>query len=353
MEDATGPGPKEVLDALTPWSALEGAEFEGLAGGLINQSWRVVTAGGEYIAQRVHADFSDGIHANIQAVSSHLARRGVVVSRLLETDRGDLFSDRGVAGRWRVMERLPGVSFSKCQTPAQARSAGALVASFHSGMLDWEGKLEPIGFPFHDMPRHLSDLGQALQKHPDHPLQNEIKALASEIFEAQEESPIPGDLPQRILHGDLKLSNLLFEGSDPPSRDIALSLIDLDTVSRLPLYYDMGDAWRSWCNVGGEGPGDVRIDLEIFRASAEGYLGALELRLSEAERGSLVEGLERVSLELCTRFAADALEESHFAWDAAAFPTAGEHNLYRARGQLSLHHQARETRSERSRGLFD
>ena len=66
-----------------------------------------------------------------------------------------------------------------------------------------------------------------------------------------------------------------------------------------------------------------------------------------------MEGLERVSLELCARFAADALDESHFAWDSEAFPTAGEHNLYRARGQLSLHHQARETRSERARGLFD
>ena len=353
MEDAAGSGSKEVLDALTPWSALKGAEFERLAGGLINQSWRVVTQGGEYIAQRVHADFSDGIHANIQAVSSHLARRGVVVPRLLETDRGELFSDRGIAGRWRVMERLPGVSFNKCRTPAQARSAGALVASFHSGMLDWKGTLEPIGFPFHDMAQHLSDLSRVLKEHADHPLYAEIKALAGEIFDAQEESPTPAGLPQRILHGDLKLSNLLFEGSDPPSQDIALSLIDLDTVSRLPLYYDMGDAWRSWCNVGGEGPGDVRIDLEIFRASAEGYLRALKIRLSEAERDSLVEGLERVSLELCARFAADALAESHFAWDSEAFPTAGAHNLYRARGQLSLHHQARETRSERVRGLFD
>ena len=70
------------------------------------------------------------------------------------------------------------------------------------------------------------------------------------------------------------------------------------------------------------------------------------------EEAALVEALERVSLEWSARFAADAINESHFAWDADHFQSAGAHNLYRARGQLALHDQACETRTERARFLL-
>jgi len=352
MAESSRASREEVLKALAAWSDLEVAEVEHLTGGLINQSWRAISGGTEYVVQRVHGDFSPGVHENIQAVSNHLASQGVVVPRLLETDEGALFSERGAGGRWRVMERLPGFSFGKCRGAAQAQSAGSLVARFHAGMMSWHGDLAAIGFPFHDLPQHCADLFQALDDYPDHALHAEVAELARKIAATRESWTAGRALPLRVLHGDLKFSNLLFDGVDPPGCDIAHALIDLDTISRLPLYYDMGDAWRSWCNVGGEGPEDVRLDLEIFRASAEGYLSGLGGQLSSDEEVSLVGALERVSLELSARFAADAINESHFAWDADHFQSAGAHNLHRAQGQLALHDQARETRSERARFLL-
>ena len=352
MPEVTDATREEVSRALAAWSAVGGAEIGRLEGGLINQSWRASTAEQDYVVQCVHGDFAPGIHANMQAVSQHLASRGVAVSRLLETDDGALFSDRGEQGRWRVMKKLPGTSFRKCRSAEQARSAGALVARFHCGLIDWSGDLAPIGFPFHDLPRHLSDLRDALAEHGDHPLHREVTKLAETFFATQEAWTPHSSLPLRVLHGDLKFSNLLFEGSESPGCDRAHALIDLDTISRLPLYYDMGDAWRSWCNVGGEGSSDVRFDLDLFRASAEGYLSALGMEVSREERASLTDAVERVSLELGVRFATDALRESHFAWDPSSFESAAEHNLERARGQLALHDQTRATRAERVRFLL-
>ena len=43
-----------------------------------------------------------------------------------------------------------------------------------------------------------------------------------------------------------------------------------------------------------------------------------------------------ITLELAARFAADALREDYFGWDAARFGSASEHNEVRAAGQLRL-----------------
>jgi hypothetical protein len=124
-------------------------------------------------------------------------------------------------------------------------------------------------------------------------------------------------------------------------------LIDLDTLCRLPLYYDLGDAWRSWCNVRGEDCAEAELDTRIFEASAEGYLAARREALSRDELVSFAEAIERLSLEVCSRFAADTLLESYFDWDRQRFARAAEHNWLRAQGQWSLHEQARATRDER------
>ena len=176
--------------------------------------------------------------------------------------------------------------------------------------------------------------------------------VAEEILEAAARLPSAEDEPRRVVHGDLKFNNILFADREPSGRDRATSLIDLDTLSRLPLYFDLGDAWRSWCNRAGENAAEAELDLAIFRESAEGYLGAPGIALTQDELRSFGHGIERVSLELSARFAADALNEHYFAFDPERFETRGEHNWVRARGQLSLHDQARATRDERLQFLL-
>ena len=90
------------------------------------------------------------------------------------------------------------------------------------------------------------------------------------------------------------------------------------------------------------------LDLEIMRASLSGYAAGLGRALTADERRALLLGVEWVSLELAARFAADALFESYFGWDAARFPGRGEHNLVRARGQWSLHEALLATRETRA-----
>jgi Ser/Thr protein kinase RdoA (MazF antagonist) len=333
--------------ALAHYEGVNATAISPLSGGLLHSTYAVEAEEGEYILQRVSPVFSPRIHENIDAVGRHLAKTGVRGVELLRTRDGGLFVEVLEGERWRLQRRLPGIGHDVCTGAEPAREAGALVARFHSALADFEGELHPLGFPFHDTTRHLADLERALEAHGEHRLHAEVAAVGREVRAAAGAWTSLGELPERVVHGDLKFSNLLFEG------ERATALIDLDTLARMPLWVELGDAWRSWCNPKSEDAEEATLDLEIFRASTEGYLGALEFELAPGERESLVVALERIALELCARYAADALEESYFAWDEDRFAGAGEHNLARARGQLSLLRKAVDTREERRRILLD
>jgi len=351
--------PREVETALARYPDLVDPRVEVLAGGLLHASYSVETGAGRFILQRVNSVFSPRIHDNMDAITRRLGERGVETFRLMRTTEGALFADLAEGGRWRLLTRIEGQTFEACEGLAQARGAARAVAAFHSALEDFGDELHPLGFPYHDTKLHLRDLEAALAKGTQHRLHAEVAELAAALLSTASRWRDDSDLPRRVIHGDLKISNVLFAPEDPsgeratdsiePGSD-ARALVDLDTVSRLPLYYDLGDAWRSWCNTGGDC--DAVLDLALYRASAEAYLSATRLALGRDELDSLAEGLERISLELCARFVADALQESYFGWDAVRFETAGDHNLARARGQWSLHQQACETREERRRFLL-
>jgi Ser/Thr protein kinase RdoA (MazF antagonist) len=338
--------------ALAVYPQLRDPRAEPLRGGLIHRTYAVRDPGGEYVLQRVSPIFSTGIHENIAAVCAHLKARGFPTYELLTSSQGRGYAELADGSRWRLLTRLPGVAFDRCAGGEQARAAGALVARFHAALADLEHRFRPLGIVLHDPPAHLRALDEQLAARPQHRLAGDVGQLAQRIRSVVAEWQSLDALPLRVAHGDLKFNNLLFAGTDATERERPVALIDLDTVSPLPLWAELGDAWRSWCNRVGEEQGSAALDLSIFYASAEGYLGALSFPMSRAERESLALGLERISLELATRFAVDALVESYFGWDPARFPAAGEHNLLRARAQLALWEQARETRAERMRFIM-
>lgn len=341
------PYPIDLDRALAAFPELVRPVAVPLPGGLIHHTFAVLAHDGEYILQRVHPLFAPTVHDNIVAVVDHLRRRNVPAPRLLLATTGQPFIDLGPEGVWRVMTRLPGVSFDTVQSLAQARAAGEQVGRFHAALADLDFEFKVVR-QTHDTPTHLRTLHAALEEHTNHRLLADVSALAAEVFAGLAALPPPGDVPLRVGHGDLKFNNLLFSGTGPRDQVVPAGIIDLDTVARMPLHRELGDAWRSWCNRGGEDQSAATFDLDIFSASLAGWLAALDVPPTLAERRALVHGVEWISLELTARFAADALRECYFGWDRARFPAAGEHNLLRARGQWALHQATLATRQARA-----
>lgn len=332
---------------LSRWSRFAASTPRPFGTGLINKTYLVEAGGERAVFQRLHPVFAASVNEDIDAVTRHLERKGLLTPRLLLTDDGASSVDDPETGRpWRALSYVEGESVDRLDTPpidgtARAHAAAALVARFHTALedLDWQYRHVRVGV--HDTDKHLFALDDALERHGAHRLWQDASALGAQILEVGATLPSLAALPLRHCHGDLKISNVLFERGT--SR--GLCLVDLDTLGRMILPFELGDALRSWCNPRGEDVDDADVDVAIFAAAVEGY-AAGGGRPSAAEASALVDGLFTICVELSARFCADALDESYFGWDERRFPGRGEHNLLRARGQWALAQAAARRRSE-------
>lgn len=312
---------------------LEPGSVEPLGSGLINQTFLARSRDGEWrVLQQVNPIFPPAVNEDIEAVTRHLAARGVATPRLVPTVDGHLCLP-DPAGAWRALTRVEGRVLDAVATPAQAREAGRLLASFHRALDDLAHEFRHVRPPVHDPARHLANLAHAVEAHRGHRLHAAAAALADEIFAAMSALPPLPATPARMVHGDPKISNLVFA----PDSDHAICMLDLDTVGRMALPFELGDAFRSWCNVAGEDDPRGHFSAELFAAAAQGYGAAAAGWLLAREAEAAVDATATIQAELAARFCADVLNESYFGWNPRLFTTRGEHCLARARGQLAVH----------------
>ena len=341
--------PPEVV-AAWGWSIDEVA---ALPGGLINATFAVHRAGAPVaVLQRLHPVFAAEVNLDIEAITAHLAARGMITPRLLRSLDGAAWVEHG--GVWRALSWVDGVSVHAVPDPSWAEAGGALVGRFHRAVADLRHDYAFTRAGVHDTAAHLDRLRQRLAQAATGPRTPTAADSAGELAEAVELGhdietaaaalpPLPA-LPQRHCHGDLKISNLLFQSGD--AGPDAVCLVDLDTLGRMTLAFELGDAMRSWCNPHREDVAGARFDLAVFTASMRGYRGVADPLLSEAERDGIVAGLETVCVELAARFCVDAFEDRYFGWDPARYPSRRAHNLARGRAQLTLGRSVREQRRE-------
>lgn len=312
---------------------LEPGSVEPLGSGLINRTWLARSRDGEWrVLQQVNPIFPPEVNEDIEAVTARLAARGVPTPRLVRTVDGRLCVP-DAAGAWRVMTRVAGRVFDALANSAQAREAGRLLASFHRALDDLHHEFRHVRPAVHEPARHLADLAHAVERHRDHRLHAVAAALADEIVAAMAALPALPATQVRVVHGDPKISNLVFACDS----DHAVCMIDLDTVGRMALPFELGDAFRSWCNVATEDDPRGRFSAELFAAAVDGYGAAAAGWLRPEEAAAAVNATATIQVELAARFCADVLNEGYFGWNPQKFSSRGEHNLARARGQLAVH----------------
>ncbi len=301
--------------------------------GRINETFRVEAQSGTFVVQRLHPMFSAAVLADVDRVSRHLDGKGLLTARLVRTRDGALGVEHH--GRcWRLLTHVPGRSFESGLDAARAASAAALVGRFHDAVRDLDYAFEHQLAGFHDTPLIMARLRDAAGSAAQGPRRRSLHPMVERVLDAFAALEARAcDVPLRITHGDLKLSNVRFD----PSGCAAIALLDLDTLGRRPLWVDLGDALRSWCNLADEDtPAHAAFSAEIFAAFLDGYLSTARF-LTADERRAIPAGLELLTLELAARFLTDAFEERYFTLDSARYPDLYQQNHAKATAQLRFY----------------
>jgi Ser/Thr protein kinase RdoA (MazF antagonist) len=325
-DPAAAPAPL-VLDAFD----LAPAPLERATSGLINSTWYARShAGVPRVLQRVHPIFPAEVNLDIDVVTRHLAAQGLATPLLVPSRAGALWVEHD--GVWRVLTRIDGISRDALGSTAEAGETGRVLAQFHRAVSDLDHTFKNARLGVHDTARHLQNLRSALLEQGTHRDIGAIRPLAERVLAAATQLPALPATRDRIVHGDPKISNVMFT----PDGRTGLCLIDLDTLARMPVALELGDALRSWCNPATEDATNARFVRPLFEAAVSGYAAAARGFLAPEEWAAIPDGMLTITVELAARFCTDALRESYFRWDERRYASSSAHNQARTRGQLQI-----------------
>ena len=296
-----------------------------VGGGLLHATYRVVTTAGEFIVQKLHRAISDAAVEDMRVVTAHLAACGLQVPSLVPTQDGTALARDEVGERWRVYPWIRGRVVDALPDVAMAREAGRLVGVLHRHLAGLDYTPQGSIPHFHDTAFILAEL-----RHVQAQLPAEAAALAEAIL-ATLPALIVTDAPHQLVHGDLKISNLIFDTAGK-----AVGIIDFDTLLVHARAIDLGDALRSWCNRTAEDDPGATFDVAFFTAAEAGYAEASGDRAGPEERAVHVRATRQMALELAARFLIDVVRDAYFGFDATRYPTRRAHNMARALGQYHL-----------------
>lgn len=316
--------------ALLNHYGINEARVTPLGRGLINETFLVTADDGErFVLQRLSSIFPPDVNRDIDVVTRHLAAKGMTTCRLVPSDDGQLWVQHDGAD-WRLLTFVDGRSHDALENPVQAREAGRLLAQFHDAVSDLEHRFANPRLGVHDTARHVQNLRDALVRHAEHPQFADVRAIANDILVGAAALPKLPKVADRIVHGDPKINNVLFARDS----DRAICMIDLDTMARMPLPLELGDALRSWCNPAGEDDRQTTFAAELFEPAIEGYASGASAWITPTEAHAFVDATLTILIELAARFCADALNESYFGWNPDRFASRSQHNQVRAVGQI-------------------
>jgi len=308
--------------------------------------WDVADGRRQFIHQRMNQEVFPDLEllmSNIRRVSEHLVRKlgengtdGFEPLRLIPMRGGAPFAVTA-SGAWRTFVFIEDTSsFDRCESADQAFEAARAFGWFQAQLRDLPA--EQLGETlknFFDSPFRYGQFRAALARAPE-----ERKTLAAEsigfaearagLVSVIDDQLKSGAIPTRVIHGDTKLNNILFDNTTGKAK----AIVDLDTCMAGYSLYDFGDLVRFTAATSAEDETDlarVGTDLELYRALVDGYMSTAGGFLLEREVELMPFAARLVTFTIGLRFLAD-----HLAGDVYFHVDRPNQNLDRARVQFGM-----------------
>jgi Ser/Thr protein kinase RdoA (MazF antagonist) len=297
---------------------------ESLGTGLLHATYRVSTRDGAFVLQKLDPVIGDAAVQDARVAGDFLASRGFQVPVFgLSKDGSELV--RAGGERWRLYPLIAGQAFDVVADPAMAREAGRLVGEMHRHLRELDYAPQGSIPHFHDTAFILDELRSVADRLPAS-VRGAAGRIADELPALIVDERAAGE-PAMVIHGDLKISNLLFVSGR------AVAVIDLDTLMRHFRVIDLGDAFRSWCATGTEDDPRLDFDAGLFAAALDGYAdgwsGPVDARL-------YLRATQQITWELAARFLIDVVRDCYFGFDPRQYASRHDHNVARAVAQFRL-----------------
>ena len=278
-----------------------------------------------------------GLMDNIDQVTEHIRAKkpGQLALHFHHTAERKTYIVDG-SNFWRMTNFVPSITYNAVSDMNILRNAGKAFGEFQMDLADFDiDRLIETIPGFHNTRQRYEKFIQSVKENKAgraEQVQEEIDFLLSvqDLACKLTDLQMAGELPLRVTHNDTKINNVLFH----PETSDAMIVIDLDTVMPGLMGHDFGDAIRFAANFVEEDCPDldkVGVNLEIFRAFAEGFLSKTAKTMTDKEVETLALSCFVLTAELATRFLADYLDG-----DLYFNIKSPDDNLVRTRCQIAL-----------------
>ncbi len=314
-------------------------DLEVISNGFINSTYKVICEKESYIFQKININVFpnvEGLMQNIWLVTNHIYKKTGVGMYVVPTKDGKLYYQYEDS-YYRVYNFIENSKvYNSVDCPETFYQAGIGFGKFQNDLADFDATLLfDVIANFHNTPWRLGNLRDAVAKDAVHRVATatkeieyleEISYIAGWIYDRLES----GEIPYRVTHNDTKLNNILFDKNTGKP----ICAIDLDTVMKGSVLFDVGDALRYGANPAGELGTDgetVYLDLDLYRSFVHGFLKETHRVLTPLEIELIPESAAVLTYESALRFLEDYLRGDVYFGEA--FKGI---NIQRARAQIEL-----------------
>lgn len=327
--------PKIIVEQFL--GSVESLSITPIENGLINHTFLVETESGKFILQQINtlifknptAIQNNHLKINYVLEQSEYSRKTVKIIPTLSNDL--LFEQNKEA--WRMLEYLENsVTFLKPSSTEIAFEATKCLSEFYKIINQEQIILEETLPDFINFEKRVNDFKTALIQETERKktAEKEINfileylSLPEKWIELQNQE----SLPNRVIHADPKISNILFDNENK-----AIAVIDLDTMMNGTILYDFGDMIRSYTNNSDEDEGSVsdNFDAENYVAVKDGFLFYLKETLTPIELENLDYAAQLITYIQAVRFLTDYLNH-----DVYYSVKNDLQNLDRTKNQINL-----------------
>lgn len=305
--------------------------------GLINSTYKIETADGDYILQKMNQVVFPNIKSllnNKIKTTWYLNANGFPTLNFIANREGHFYSQQGET-IWQLSTYIPSVVLDRIDSDIVASQVGTYLGKFHTALLNFPiSELEYTIPNFHNTVKRFYDFEESVKNASTERLS---KAQESILFLKSNFKTIEGvahdinsqKIPLRVVHNDTKIGNMLFDQNNN-----ILCIIDFDTVMPGSIFHDVGDALRSGANTSTEEEKDlskVCFDIEIYEAFMKAYVNEASCFMSDEESKNIHLSLPLILFEQACRFLGDYLNN-----DIYYTTTYEDQNLVRAKTQIKL-----------------